>query len=632
MAWSFVMLGASRLFHDIITKHLIPEGELLIPVFNSFALPSLAAVAVMLTAAVLTDRLFANHLLFQEPGGVSLRKNLKTLNFWIGLIGYGFLTSILSVESVQYFQLRSEQIQDASHWGSITLTVLWSVLALILLEIGVVFRSITLRNTAVFGFSVSTVKVVIDFTSRIGTREIFEPIMNPYCAGLIFVSLLLIGVAVQSRIAKRFTEAEKHRWGVLGIIGIFTLLSILSIECYEFFLKYPVPLPIPLTEIERMEKSLIALGTLSILWTLYSAVLLILGLSFRSKELRACSLIILLGVLIKIGGIELFQRPDYHIAFLNPYFLTMLCPTLFILFAAVWTLRIKPLENETERNAFLMIGFAGLTILWVFLSVECFAHFDRNPFLFLQDDISRRFVATASLSVLWTALAAVLIVTGISRRSVWLRGFGLFVFAVTAGKILCLELFRRPVSEPVFEFPLLNPYFLTIAVCAAAMIGFAVWTTRMIPLEDDRERIGFFSFGITGTALLWASLSVECFDYFNIRTDLPNHQFLATAALTVFWAVLAIAVAVVAGITRSKPLRVISVGLLLLTLLKVVPGELWERPAYMTPFLNPYAVPLGLLALALIFVCVGLISMLNEKDAAERNVYQFLAFSGVVFL
>jgi uncharacterized membrane protein len=160
----------------------------------------------------------------------------------------------------------------------------------------------------------------------------------------------------------------------------------------------------------------------------------------------------------------------------------------------------------------------------------------------------------------------------------------------------------------------------------------AVWMTRLGSLKDKRERIGFLSFGILGIVLLWSALSVECFTYFNIRTELPNYQFLATASLTVFWTTLSIIGAVIAGTFRSKLFRFLSVGLILLTLLKVLPMELWSRPDYLTPFLNPYAVPLCLLAFALIFICVYLISTLDENDSSERNIYLIIAFSGVVFL
>jgi uncharacterized membrane protein len=164
------------------------------------------------------------------------------------------------------------------------------------------------------------------------------------------------------------------------------------------------------------------------------------------------------------------------------------------------------------------------------------------------------------------------------------------------------------------------------------MIAVAVWTLRLRLLENQQERNVFLLFGVLGVGLLWAALSVECFTYFNIRTDLPNYQFLATVSLTVFWTIIAITGAIISKIFQSKLFRILSVSLVLLTLLKVLSKELWTRPDYLTPFLNPYAFSFCLLALTLIFIGVYLIPALDEKDIIERNIYHVIAFGGVVFL
>jgi uncharacterized membrane protein len=464
----------------------------------------------------------------------------------------------------------------------------------------------------------------IDFFSR---GFFSEPIWNPFCPVIIVSSLILIAVAVQYRqnkqLANEIIEAET---GSLSVAGIFLLLGVLSVECYQFFLYYPSILPIPMETINDTINVNVALGTLSVLWAGYALVLFVLGILFQSLFLRGCSLIVLFGALVKIVVAEIFRRPDYNIAFANPYFITMLAPVLTVMFTAVWIIRIKPAESKPECDAFLFVGLSGLMLFWIFLSVECFTYFNKNPFSI--DPVTQTFIATASLPVLWGLLGGMLVVIGTAGQSVWLRRFGLLVFAATVTVILCLIMFRRP----AFDIPLLNPYFLTIFIPAIIMIIAAIWRIRLYPLKDQEEQISFLTFGIFGIVLLWLGLSVECFNYFNIRTDIPNNQFLAQVSLTVFWTLLAIIGAIIAGTFQSKLFRILSVGLILLTLLKVLPLELWTRPDYLTPFLNPFAFPLCLLAITTIFVCVYLISTLDEKDIVEQNVYQIIAFTGVVFL
>ncbi len=288
--------------------------------------------------------------------------------------------------------------------------------------------------------------------------------------------------------------------------------------------------------------------------------------------------------------------------------------------------------SPEERNGFGFIGIVGVAILFVITSIECFQYFDQNPFQ-TEPPIKGlpAFCRLASLSVLWTAFAAILITLGLAVRSMTIRGVGLFIFGLTAGKILMLELFSRP----DLTVPLANPYFLTILCPVVMMIVFAVWGVRVQPLENRNERDLFTLFGLAAIGLLWGASSVECYQFFDVRTDWPHHEFLANASLTAFWTFLGVVLAVTAGLSHSKPLRLLAVGLLLITLLKVCPTEIWDRPNYIVPLFNPYGLPLVSLAIALIAVCVSFGVLLDKTDVntlGERQAYRFLALVGVVFL
>ncbi len=227
MSVMFLAMGIARLLYDIFMPGFSPTsfGDKLgtltkLPESGLYDWPSLAAILMTLTSAVLVDRL----LKFRN------REDERVRNLRLGLAGYGFLTLFLSVEAVRFFLFRPEFYAPAPHWASISLTVLWSVSAMTLLETGTAFRSKTLRITALAAMTTVTAKMLLfDFYSRL---QFETPIHNPLCPALIGCSLLLIVAAVQARYSNRFEKPEKTAWGTLGIGGVFTLLGILSVECY----------------------------------------------------------------------------------------------------------------------------------------------------------------------------------------------------------------------------------------------------------------------------------------------------------------------------------------------------------------------------------------------------------------
>lgn len=620
MARLFAVLAAIRLLNDIFDYRSVEDVLRSIPVLNESVLPALVASIVVMLVAALADRL---------PRVRGNRKE-RDFNAFAGLVGYAFFTTVLSVEIVHYFRARPTQFVPYGSWSSISLTILWSLLAMALMKTGSVFRSGLLRNTGALGLLLVAGKVVFaDFLTR---SQFSEPIWNPASPGLVLASLLLIYTGVRAQFDKALTEEERPQQGVFALIGVFTLLAILSVECFHLVRLYPDQVPgLPLL-LGNGPTDAILLGwnSLSILWTFYAGILLLLGFSLRSPAIRACGLVVLCCLSVKIGLCDLVRRPDYPMALLNPYFLSIFFPVPLLVAAAVQACRLTPLEKETDRRLFSFFGVVGIVFLWVILSVECFLWFRGHPLssVLPQNEATVLFVAISSLTVLWTGLALVLIGLGIACRSSLVRYCALVVFGATMAKILFLELFRRP----AFESAILNPYYLPICLAVAVMIALGVYGSRRRAPEYRLERPFFTILGLLAVCLIWASSSVECFQYFGTKTDWPNHRFLASASLTVFWTVLAIVLAGIAAISNGRSLRILSVGLLLLTVCKAVPLDLFQRPPYVTPMMNPYAAPLTLLAIALVFVCLGLISRLKEEDREELMVYRFLSFAGVVFL
>ncbi|MDR2438352.1 MAG: DUF2339 domain-containing protein, partial [Planctomycetaceae bacterium] len=269
MAFVFITLGVLRLLFDIfdpITSDYFVPLSTRLPFFSLAELPSFTAIFIVIFITIITHRFLA----------AENKQSYIPSNFWTGLSGYGFMILFLSVELVQYFILRQKLYIPCYSWASILLTLLWIFGVLLLYEIGFVFHSSALQNISLFAFFIIIIKMFIDFFSR---GFFSEPIWNPFCPVIIVSSLILIAVGVQYRQNKELTD-NRIEAGILGIAGIFLLLGVLSVECYQFFLRYPSLLPVPLEAINDSINSIIALGTLSILWTGYALVLFVLGILF----------------------------------------------------------------------------------------------------------------------------------------------------------------------------------------------------------------------------------------------------------------------------------------------------------------------------------------------------------------
>ncbi|GHT13287.1 hypothetical protein FACS1894170_09120 [Planctomycetales bacterium] len=546
MSVIFSLLGGARLFLDSV-KHAL-ETPYNNGIFDSSALTAIAAVGIVIAATVITDRYL------KSAGGVSRRidrQSLKNFNCAYGIIAYLFLAVIFTIELIIYFDCNKGFFNETlGAWGWSSLTGLWILFALILFEVGVLFRSITLRSVAVTGFWIVFLKMLCDFEPQ---YHFPEPIYNPLLFGLILASLILIGVAVQSRFARQWDEQERQRGGLLGLAGIGTLLVTLSISCYRFF------------ACNTPSTSLIPIESLSILWTLYAAVLLVLGLSLRNFLLRTYGLVILFAALIKIATLELFQRPDDAMVVFNPlfnsYFLTPLVPIVAVMFAAVWMIRIMPVEDKAEQNGFNFVGVAGLLLLLALASVECYTYFDgciERP--------DRQFITMVSLTVFWTALSILFFTLAYLFRSVVLRFISFGLLGLTLLKVLPLEVFCRP----DYMVPFWNPYavpllFLAMTLIVVGRVSFLQFGEKN---TGERETYRFFTF--FGVIFLWGVLSLECFQSVRLLQGESNEFWRAQLGLSILWSVFAGVLIFVGFVWRSSVLRWMSILLFGTTLIKIL--------------------------------------------------------------
>jgi uncharacterized membrane protein len=155
--------------------------ELVVPIFNTVALPSLGVIACLLGALVATER-FPRRLADVE-------------RILAGLTGLGILVVLwlaLSVDVYHQFEMRDRLDIDSSvDWdrlAQMSLSVLWTVYATVLLAIGLRWQVAPLRWLAIGVYAITVGKVFL--LDMAGLRELYRIIA-------FFVLAVFLGLAAR---------------------------------------------------------------------------------------------------------------------------------------------------------------------------------------------------------------------------------------------------------------------------------------------------------------------------------------------------------------------------------------------------------------------------------------------------
>jgi len=611
-----------------------------IPVWNFYAVGILAASGVLIAASIHAQR------------SSVLQTFAKKLPYkCIGLAGLAYIWLVLSIECYYFFELRTF---TENHFLAVcSLTYLWTLFGFIVFGIGVWKNAYVLRAVTLMIFLITSLKsLALDLPQRPEYYEI--PFANPYALSVILLAgvIFFIGIWTNRSRSERVIRLPEERTAAtaLGVFALAILWLLVSWETYLYFAKNAEDIFLRHWFDPRYYDLRYAPVTLlSVIWSVFGMILFSLGMKGNSAVLRYFGCCVFTLVAIKAILYDFTQRPEnFPTPLFNPFGLPMLCVVLMLFLAGIWATRFKPPLAKEERTATTILGLLGILILWLGLSAECFCYFNFRPETFPE----ARFLSLSSLSVLWTALATVLMVIGIRVNSLVLRTAGLVVFLFTACKVVLIDMTQRPES---YLTPFWNPFALPSLTVVLALIVFAVWSTRIRPAEMKEERNVLAGTGILGILMLWVLLSIETSSGFLLQETLDSSvkQHLASTSVSTVWLFFAVVVFATAISCRSELLRYTAIVLTVIVVFRVVFENLLYRPDYYDPFwtplyipvLNTYMVPLLLLSVYLMIVGIigyhrlsaflfetTLDKKVRNKYMAERDIYMTFAFCGLAIL
>lgn len=327
-------------------------------------------------------------------------------------------------------------IQLEFHW----VTIGWAVEALMLTWVGLRLGESAARHAALAVFCAAVVHwFAWDMpTFAYSVDRSFIPLLNRRALSCSVLVGAIAGAAWLYRRAGELDEDERSTVKtLLTLTGNAVALTLLSVDLNDYFAARLSHSPAELTNLQAQIENARQFS-ISVLWTLYAATMLALGLLRRSQLLRWGGLLLLLTAIGKVLVVDsTYYAASWHFPVFNQTFMAYALLVAVLAFGA--RLYGRPVSaNESERRVIgpaLLIATNLLAL--AALSLEVFGYYDRlltsaalegeSTEIFRQLQEGKTF----TLVLVWTLYATCAFLFGAWRGlRVWRWG-GLLLLAVT---------------------------------------------------------------------------------------------------------------------------------------------------------------------------------------------------------
>ena len=171
------------------------------------------------------------------------------------------------------------------------------------------------------------------------------------------------------------------------------------------------------------------------------------------------------------------------------------------------------------------------------------------------------------LSSLWTVAGTVLLVVGARRKLAAARYVALALLALAGANIF---LFGAIFYLESWHWPLLNPTFMAFALLTAAMaVAYREYARAADKIDRDESAVLSTAFLILGNLLLLTGLRLEVEEFLTHRLQLTEGDFTRQLCYSVLYALYGGGMIVVGIWRRNRIARLMGLGLLTLTIVKV---------------------------------------------------------------
>ena len=522
-----------------------------------------------------------------------------------GLMVVGSILTIvgLSLEAIFYYGFGSSNVVD---WGLrqeattlllLTLTWVWALYAVGLLVVGLVLDKPLARWGGLGLLTVALVKLLlIDTFLALPDAEAYVLGFNPHFItyAMVLAPTAFVAYSFRRRIA---ASAKDLREVFRALVAALHVLAVwgLSLEAIHYFDAQALTGGSLLVNDQNALDSLYV--TLTVIWALYAAALLSVGLA-RGMSLARWGGLALVGLafakLVLFDSFAILPTVETYVPVLNPKFLAFVIAAAPV--AAIGYVYRDAIRNLAEREltAFRALLVAtNVVAVWA-ITVEAVHFFamreDRlfserfDPSLF--DNQSASILARErveamqavdqvealllSLTVIWALYGAALLSAGLWKNLKLAQWGGLGLLGLAVGKIVLLDTFGLFPDAETYTL-ILNTHFAAnvVTIAAIGVVAFA-FRDRIRALPQREAAIMRWLPVVAGALVLWA-MSLEAIHYFAVQEEILETEQASAMhlTLTVLWAIYGIGIIVVGFLRDESRIRLAGMGLLAVPVVKL---------------------------------------------------------------
>jgi uncharacterized membrane protein len=374
-------------------------------------------------------------------------------------------------------------------------------------------------------------------------------------------------------------------------------------------------------------------------WAIEGAILTWIGLRVNDRISRYGALIVFLIAVTHWLMVDMFDfayhAEELFVPLLNRRALSCAVLVAALAMAASFYKRLGAQIEESERQMFSSLYTLGANALAVtLLTLDANDYFGQaqtqayeragkpGNFSATGESASLNNQRHLTLSALWSVYAAVALTVGVKRNLKPLRIAALLLLAATGVKLLFKDLLYY---DAAWHKTIFNPTFAAFAAFITACAVGAWFYAKAKELDEEEKSLAVLV--LVGAANLFAviALSAEAIGHFERLKAIPadpsvaNLENMKQFALSAVWIVYG-TISCLIGIRRNRRgLRLASLGLLALAIVKLVAVDLQYYDAgWHTTILNPTFAAFALLIVALAIV-VRFYSRAEAIDETERR-------------